>query len=115
MSKVYFCKCSDNRYRYLKKKGIYILWSILMLVIYGCNSTKHVGDGEYLLHKVKVEINGEIDSDKIDGIIKQQPNRKSLGLFRFHLWVYNLFDLDKVEAKISRKENKLLTLKDNEK
>ncbi len=92
----------------MKKKGIYILWSTLIIFIYGCNSTKHIGDDEYLLHKVKVEIDGEVDSDKIDAIIKQQPNRKSLGIFRFHLWVYKLFDLVKVETKIARKENKLL-------
>jgi outer membrane protein assembly factor BamA len=59
--------------------------------LFACNSTRHIPDGEYLLVKNVVRTDTAIlPIDKFDYYIKQKPNRKILGLFRFHLWVYNL-------------------------
>jgi outer membrane protein assembly factor BamA len=92
----------------LKKAFIYIISVYQLLAITGCSSTKKLAEDEYLLHKVKIEVTGEIDEEQIGAIIKQQPNRKALGFYRFHLGVYNMFDREKLEKKIEQKEQNLL-------
>jgi outer membrane protein assembly factor BamA len=42
--------------------------------------------------------NKKVDSEELDTYVKQKPNRRMLGVFRFHLGAYNLFH--------SRKTNK---------
>ncbi len=70
-----------------------------MLIFIGCNPTKTLKEHEEILltNKIKVD-NGKIDKDEIYSIIKQKPNKKILGVFRFHLGVYNLFS-NKKESK----------------
>lgn len=60
--------------------------------MYACNPTKTLKENEELLiaNKLKID-NSKIDKEEIYSIIKQKPNKKILGLFRFHLGVYNLF------------------------
>jgi outer membrane protein assembly factor BamA len=56
-----------------------------------CKSTKLVGDDEYLLNNVIIQSdNPNIDEEDLEASIKQMPNRKTLGIFKFHLWTYNL-------------------------
>ena len=58
-----------------------------------CNPTKHVKPNQLFLQKSKVKIdNKKIDKDELEGIVKQKTNKKILGLFRFHLWVYNRYE-----------------------
>ena len=92
----------------MEKRLFYLSISILLIGNLGCNPTKHIGENEYLLHKVKFIVEGEVDREEIGAIIKQQPNRKLLGISRFHLGVYNLFDREKLNLKIEKKEKKLL-------
>ncbi|MBL4624168.1 MAG: BamA/TamA family outer membrane protein [Flavobacteriales bacterium] len=92
----------------MKKRHFYINIIISLLVITGCNPSKHLAEDEYLLHKVTIEIKGNIDEEEIGAIIKQQPNRKVLGFSRFHLGVYNMVNREKLERKIKKKEQKLL-------
>ena len=68
-----------------------------------CDATKHLNKDEYLLDKVKLEVdNPDINTDALSAIIKQNPNRKILGLFRFHLAAYNY--ADKAEEQTRFKE-----------
>jgi len=68
---------------------------ILIFFLTSCNPTKHVKPNELFLYKNKVKVDTrKIDKDEIKNIIKQKENRKILGLFRFHLGVYNLFKED---------------------
>ena len=71
----------------------------LILIFIGCNPTKTLKEHEEILltNKIKVD-NSKIDKEEIYSIIKQKPNKKILGVFRFHLGVYNLFS-NKKESK----------------
>jgi len=63
--------------------------SAILLLLCGCNASRHVQDGKYLLEKVIVKSdNPQVSIDDINSYIKQKPNRKVL-VFKFHLWAYN--------------------------
>lgn len=63
---------------------------ITQLFITSCNPTKNVKNGELFLQKSKIKIDArKIDKDELAAIIKQKPNKKILGVFRFHLGIYN--------------------------
>jgi hypothetical protein len=51
---------------------------------------KHLAPGTYLLSKNSVKTDKKELRDGINGILKQKPNRKILGIFKFHLGVYTL-------------------------
>ncbi|PID95432.1 MAG: hypothetical protein CSA94_01640, partial [Bacteroidetes bacterium] len=70
--------------------GIVLLF--LVVLMGGCKSTKLVGEDEYLLDKLTIECDkSELESKKLLTTMKQKPNRKMLGVYRFHLATYNLF------------------------
>lgn len=108
MVKFTFANVATQYKTTLEKHLFYLSISILLLANLGCNPTKHLGENEYLLHKVKYIVDGDVDREEVGAIIKQQPNRKILGISRFHLGVYNLFDGEKLKLKIEKKEQNLL-------
>lgn len=56
-----------------------------------CSVTKFVPDDEYFLKNVEVEIdNNKIDVADLKSSINTRANTKILGVFKFHLWLYNL-------------------------
>jgi len=55
-----------------------------------CSPTRYLGPNEYLLNKNIVKSDKKELNEGIKNILKQKPNRKILGLFRFHLGVYTL-------------------------
>lgn len=73
---------------------------LLPLLLLACNPAKKLSEDEHLLHKNHV-INKDtkIDNDDISNYIKQKPNRKILLALRFHLWLYNLANEDRVRRK----------------
>ncbi|MBK6445903.1 MAG: BamA/TamA family outer membrane protein [Bacteroidetes bacterium] len=74
---------------YFKKYPLFILF--FALTFYACNPARKLPEGQYLLTKnVIVADTGLIEKDRLASLIKQKPNRKILGVFRFHLGVYNL-------------------------
>ncbi len=72
------------------------LLPLLILGIVGlsssCNITRTIPDKEFLLNKNIIKTDKPEYNEEIVGIIKQKPNRKILGLFRFHLSLYNFAD-----------------------
>lgn len=57
----------------------------------GCRTNKYVPENEYLLHKVSIEIDQKsIDKNELKSYLKQKPNTKIFGFWRFHLGLYNL-------------------------
>ena len=68
----------------------FIVWSALVVVFSSCRVTRPLDEREYLLDKniIKSDLPGF--RENLSGILKQKPNRKILGVFRFHLGVYNL-------------------------
>ena len=70
--------------------GIGLLCVTLFLLI-GCNVTKNLESKEYLLIKNKIQISDRsIPAEDIEPYIQQQPNKKSLGLFRTNIAIYNM-------------------------
>lgn len=63
---------------------------IAVFLLFSCHPSKRVAEGSYLLTETKVTCdNKSISEDDLNSILKQQPNRKILGVLRFHLRVYN--------------------------
>jgi len=64
---------------------------ILFCFLASCSSTKYVGQGEYLLHDVKMKVNDKhVSRGELKRNIRQKPNTRILGTTRFHLGLYNL-------------------------
>jgi len=81
------------------KKNIFLRVLLLLFplvsLIYSCNPTKYVPEGETLLNNNYIEIDREgINKSELAPYIKQKPNKKIFGT-RFHLGLYNLSDINK--------------------
>lgn len=75
--------------------------------------TSRLKENEYLLDKNHIDINtDEVDADNMMGVIKQRPNKKILGVLKFHLILHNIPDSAKVEKKrlkkLEKKNNKII-------
>ena len=81
------------------------IYSILIIafLIAGCKSTKFVPKDRYLLKKNKIEIIGKhIEKSEISSIIKQQPNKKLIGI-KWNLFLFNRFDSTSISQKRDRR------------
>jgi len=96
-------------------KLTYYIIFFLTFVSVSCRQTKHVPPGKHLLKKNKVIVEGDkMDEDALAEIIRQQPNRRALGL-KMRLWAYNRdryffvipADSATIAAKRARQNNKL--------
>lgn len=77
----------------MKNINIQIALLIVCIALFGiaCRNTKQFGEKEYLLNKNIIKIdNKEVNTEDLTSYIKQNPNRKILQLFRFHLCVYTI-------------------------
>ncbi len=69
-------------------------------MFHACNPTKKLYDGEYLLSKNKViDSDTKIPKDDLMDYVRPKPNYKLLGLFRFHLWLHNSANEERIERK----------------
>lgn len=102
-------KCSNLvplasfRIRSLKKKTVHIRLSILALLagmLFSCNPTRKLANDEFLLQRNHI-INKQtkIDDAEFENYIKQKPNRKIFKVIRFHLWLHNLANEERVKRK----------------
>jgi outer membrane protein assembly factor BamA len=82
---------------------------IIIFLFTGCFSTRHLTDGEQLLVKNKVVVEGNLPSDvgSFEPYLRQRPNRKILGVFRFHLFLYNVVSEKRMNRQIDRRKAKL--------
>ena len=75
------------------KKVLYYI--ILVLIISSCSTVKHVPENEYLLDKVDIHNTAKnIPKERFTPYMKQNPNIQIFGMFKFHLWLYNLAGKD---------------------
>ena len=73
-----------------------------------CSPTRRLNEGEYLLKKQKIiGIPSDLDVDEVQANLRQKPNRKLFGLFRFNLQMYNLPNPDKLPTKNAKKRAKV--------
>ena len=63
---------------------------ILLLILYGCNSTKRLTDEEVLLTKNHLIVDGSKNKDeKLSELISLKPNNRTLGI-PLALYLYNI-------------------------
>ena len=81
---------------------------LLPLLFNACNPARKLGNGEYLLQRNHV-INKDthVENSDIESYIKQKPNKKILLVLRFHLWLYNLANEERVRKKRILHDQKL--------
>lgn len=74
---------------------------IVIWFISGCKSTQTLKDNEYLLAKNKLIVKGDakIDLDEVKDYVQQKPNKTILGVFKFHLFLFNIISNDYVEHR----------------
>ena len=74
------------RYYFIK----ILIISILCVFVIGCDATKRVPEGRYLLKENTVQVNGiKTDDAKINNFVIQKPNSYILGM-PLSLYIYNL-------------------------
>jgi outer membrane protein assembly factor BamA len=78
----------------------FALLALLPFLFFSCNPSKKLKSGEHLLHKNHI-INKEtrLENNDIESYIRQKPNRKIFLIFRFHLWLYNQANEDRIKRK----------------
>lgn len=69
----------------------HLLFTVLLSS--SCNVFKTIPEGQHLLDKNIIKTDRSEYNESVVAILKQKPNRKILGIFRFHLGVYNLATL----------------------
>jgi outer membrane protein assembly factor BamA len=74
----------------MKFKFALFLFAVLLLVS-SCQPTKHVPQGEYLLNKVKIEVdNKSVKPQSLKPYLRQTPNHKTFGIIGLPLAFYNM-------------------------
>lgn len=75
--------------------------------MFSCRPTKSLKKNEYLLNRNKLIVSDKnIDTEEVNSLIKQKPNRRILWVVRFHLGVYHLADILKDRRGIKEKKAK---------
>lgn len=79
-----------------------------MLSFVGCNTTKFVPQGEYLLNKanIKVEDNKDVAVSSLKNYLQQKQNTEILGFWKLQLGIYNTSPLDTTKW-VSRNARKI--------
>jgi outer membrane protein assembly factor BamA len=65
---------------------------LVIASLYSCNNTFYLKNNEKLLGGISIKIKGDqrnVNKDDLLPILKQKPNKKILGVLKFHLGVYN--------------------------
>lgn len=79
-----------------KTSGCFMLLA-LALMIAGCDTTRHLNEGQYLLRKNNIRLQtdkritrrGEL-KDNLERLLAQKTNTYALGVFPYKIWFYNL-------------------------
>ncbi|WP_028122842.1 translocation and assembly module lipoprotein TamL [Epilithonimonas tenax] len=76
--------------KYFQKYHIFCYAAILTVILYACNVTKKVPEGEYLLTKNKFQYtDGKVLGDELPDMVAQKPNKKTLLIAPLGLIFYN--------------------------
>ncbi len=78
---------SVNRFTFYKC----MVFLTAVLLFGGCMPARRLSEDEYLLSRNNIEVHdADIDQHDLRNYIRQTPNRRILGVYRFHLNVYQL-------------------------
>lgn len=62
---------------------------LLIFIVPACNPAKHIPNGSHLLHRNSIILeNTQIKKEEVRKFVRQNPNRRILGFYRFHLNMY---------------------------
>lgn len=76
---------------YISRRPFYAILFAGIIFFAGCNSTKYVPEGKYMLNKVEVQMDNDlISKEELKAHVKQKGNLRILGFLKFHLGLYNL-------------------------
>jgi len=83
--------------RKLHKNIRLVAWAIFALSLFSCSATREFEEGQYLVRKNTVYVDGEkINSGKEYSYIKQRPNKRALGIpFYANLYIWGDPDQEK--------------------
>jgi outer membrane protein assembly factor BamA len=80
-----------------------VMVSLVAMGLSSCRTVKYVPDNQYLLSKSKISVdNKSINKIELKAYLKQKPNTKILGFWRFHLGLYNLSSKKKEDGILKR-------------
>ena len=73
----------------------YVVMIMVVVLATACSVTRSLPEGEYLLNKVRFEVDKEtpreeritLDKDGLESYVRQSPNKRILGI-DFYVWVY---------------------------
>jgi hypothetical protein len=84
-------------------KSLYIkllVFAFIPFLFTACNPSRRLKEGEHLLSKNRViDKSTKISNTDIIGYIKQKPNRRIFKVVRFHLWLHNLVNEERVKRR----------------
>ena len=81
-----------------------------------CSPTRKVKEGEHLLNRnIIFQNNTQIPDADLLSYSRQKPNRKILGFWRFHLWIYSTVNQEKFYPRYERKLEKRRMLNESRK
>ncbi len=91
----------------MKSQKLFFFLLSLIITFSACNPTRRVPENQYLLvsNTIKVDKQG-VERESLRQVIKQKPNRKILGVFRFHLTMFNFVDPIKAKREKDKKIEK---------
>lgn len=79
----------------IKIKYFALYACVLIGFLTGCNTTKFVPEGEYLLNTVSINTDTrEISREQLNGYLRQTPNSATLGIWKINLQIYNISGVD---------------------
>lgn len=91
MAKFVFLNIKPKVFKDLSKLLLPILLAILLFS--GCNPARKIPADQYLLNRNRIEVrDAEVKNEELKPFLRQKPNRRVLGLYRFYLQVYQLAD-----------------------
>jgi outer membrane protein assembly factor BamA len=72
----------------------------LPLFFFSCNPTRKLKEGEhFLVNNYILDKDTKLDAKDMEVYIKQKPNRKIFKVVRFHLWLHNLVNEQRLAQK----------------
>jgi outer membrane protein assembly factor BamA len=91
-----------------KIKKLFILSLFCCLIFWGCNVTRKIPPGYYLVDKVEIVNTKEtkIEKSVFETFIRQKPNRKMFHSIDFFVWWYTKFDQEKISRKKAARNEK---------
>lgn len=73
------------------RKAECLIYFIPLIFVFSCSVTKHIPKDKYLLNKTKIITDNKVvEIKEMNGYVRQKPNKKIFGIFRFRLGLYNL-------------------------